>query len=263
MSDERLQREQEFHDHAFMDDRRLTLGKYYAINRAADDTYAAALVAAVSGGGQDVLEYGCGQGSAAFDLAERGNKVTGIDISPVAIVQADSRATEQGVAGQTTFQVMDAENLDLPSSSFDLVCGSGILHHLDIRRAGEEIARVLRPGGTAVFVEPLGHNPLLNLYRRMTPSMRTPDEHPLKAADFAELRRACGDLSLEFFSLTTLLAVPVRTKSWFEPLLTRLEAIDRRLLSARPLSWQAWCCVVTMTGAGTQPTGTLGTNSHH
>src|SRR3954452_18106785 len=115
MTDERLQREQEFHDHAFADDRRLVLDKYYAVNRAAEEAYERALTSLVSGGDKDVLEYGCGQGSAAFDLAAAGNRVLGIDISPVAIEQATAQAAERGLQDLATFRVMNAEELDLPS----------------------------------------------------------------------------------------------------------------------------------------------------
>src|SRR3546814_1101008 len=79
---------------------------------------------------------------------------------------------------------MNAEAMTFPDDSFDLVFGSGIIHHLDIDRAFGEIARVLRPGGRAVFIEPLGLNPAIELYRRFTPSARTPDEHPLLRRDF-------------------------------------------------------------------------------
>jgi SAM-dependent methyltransferase len=249
VTDERLQREQEFHDHAFADDRRLVLDKYYAVNRAAEEAYVRALTALVSGGGKDVLEYGCGQGSAAFDLAAAGNRVLGIDISPVAIDQATAQAAERGLQDLATFRVMNAEELDLPSSSYDVVCGSGILHHLDVARSGREIARVLRQDGAAVYIEPLGHNPAINLYRRLTPSMRTVDEHPLKVEDFAVLRESFADVSLTYYSLATLLAVPFRSRPWFARLVTRLERVDRRLLSGGRLAKQGWCAVVTLRGA--------------
>jgi SAM-dependent methyltransferase len=72
------------------------------------------------------------------------------------------------------FLVMDAESLGFDEGSFDVVVGSGILHHLALRQS-----RVLRPDGCAVFVDPLGHNIFIRLYRKLTPSMRTADEHPL------------------------------------------------------------------------------------
>jgi hypothetical protein len=61
----------------------------------------------------------------------------------------------------------------------------------DLSLACSEIARVLRPGGPAIFVEPLGHNPLINAYRKRTPALRTVDEHPPTKARF--VRSAGGE----------------------------------------------------------------------
>src|SRR3546814_11483257 len=80
---------------------------------------------------------------------------TGIDISDVAIEKGRERARQKGFTN-VRLEAMNAEAMTFPDDSFDLVFGSGIIHHLDIDRAFGEIARVLRPGGRAVFIEPLG-----------------------------------------------------------------------------------------------------------
>lgn len=134
-----------------------------------------------------MLEYGCGTGSKAFALAHTGAHVVCIDISGVGVAEATARAERDGV--RADFVQMDAEALGYSFGAFDLVCGSGIFHHLDMERSLAEVRRVLKPEGTAVFYEPLGTNPIINLYRRLTPSMRTPDEHPLVPADFDLMRR--------------------------------------------------------------------------
>ena len=41
-----------------------------------------------------------------------------------------------------------------------------------------EINKVLKDDGEMVFLEPLGTNPLINLYRKLTPKSRSVDEHP-------------------------------------------------------------------------------------
>jgi ubiquinone/menaquinone biosynthesis C-methylase UbiE len=64
---------------------------------------------------------------------------------------------------------MNAEATTFPDNSFDLICGSSILHHLNLDKACAEIRRILRPDGGAVFIEPLGHNPLINMFRKLTP----------------------------------------------------------------------------------------------
>ena len=186
-ADDRLAREASFHDAAFATHTRNRTWKFYDAGRDAYDHYDE-LLTAIVGPGSSVLEYGCGPGGRAFELARRGAFAHGIDISPVAIELARKAACEHGAEHNTTFSVMDAEALDVPARSFDLVCGTSILHHLDVRRAYSEVARVLRPSGHAVFLEPLGHNPLFNVYRRLTPGVRTRDEHPLLMA--ASTRRA-------------------------------------------------------------------------
>src|SRR5215467_2636662 len=52
-----------------------------------------------------------------------------------------------------TFRVADAEHLEFPDNSFDLVYSHGVLHHTpDTAAAVREIHRVLRPGGKAVVM---------------------------------------------------------------------------------------------------------------
>ena len=85
-----------------------------------------------------------GTGGHAFYLAKEGAKVWGIDISEEGTKLAAERASKLGVAERTSFQVMDAEALKFPDSSFDIVCGSGILHHLDLQQSMKEINRVFK-----------------------------------------------------------------------------------------------------------------------
>src|SRR3546814_16824046 len=105
---------------------------------------------------------------------------------------------------------MNAEAMTFPDDSFDLVFGSGIIHHLDIDRAFGEIARVLRPGGRAVFIEPLGLNPAIELYLRFTPSARTPDEPPPPRTDFTRSPPPFGPTSCRVYGLANLASWPFR-----------------------------------------------------
>lgn len=179
--------------------------------------------------GKRILEYGCGMGSHAVPLAERGADVCGIDISPNAIERA--RAAAAGVTGgRTEFRVEDAENLDFDDASFDVVCGTGIIHHLDITRAMAEVRRVLRPGGRAVFYEPIAHNPLVNVYRLLTPSQHTKDEHPLTLNDIRDIGSRFSSLEAVFFDFFSIFAIPFLRVSPGMALLRALERADRALL---------------------------------
>src|SRR5262249_36960492 len=135
--------------------------------------------------GRTVLEYGCSEGAHSLvrlEIHRIAREFHGIDVSDQAIDRARRTAAAPGAAN-ASFHVMDAARLAFPDQSFDLIFGRGILHHLDVGASFAELRRVLRPGGAAVFLEPMGHNPLINAFRRRTPSMRTPDEHPLVMAD--------------------------------------------------------------------------------
>lgn len=228
----RLARERAFHDEAFSEHTRAEVRRFYSVNGALQRWYHQELAAHARDA--EALEYGCGPGSAAFALAEQGAHVTGIDISPVAIELATETARERGLSASLDFTVMDAEHLAFDDATFDLVCGSGILHHLDLERAYSELARVLRPGGVAVFIEPMGHNPGINWYRSRTPQLRTVDEHPMLMADLAQARKHFAAVDTRFFTLTSLAAVPWRDRASFPRVVGALDAVDRGLFKALP-----------------------------
>jgi ubiquinone/menaquinone biosynthesis C-methylase UbiE len=238
---ERADREAEFHDRAFAEGTRSATDRFYAVARRAYDRYGSLVREGADG--LRVLEYGCGPGSESVALARAGARVHGIDISPVAIEMARVAAKDAGVGDRCRFDVMNAEALALDDESFDRVCGSGILHHLDLSRAFAEVARVLAPGGRAIFIEPLGHNPIINWYRRRTPEMRTADEHPLVARDLTEAARHFRRVTPEFHQLGVLAAAFVRSAR----LQRALEHLDDLVLARRsPLRWAAWMTILVL-----------------
>ena len=240
----RLQREAEFHDHVFTDDFRAEASRFYAVASKSKGLYRKRVLHACEG--LDVLEYGCGPGSCAFDLARRGAHVTGIDISPGAIELARAQAASEGLEQQIEFEVMNAEALPLADHRFDRICGSGILHHLDVTRALAEIQRVLRPDGDAVFFEPLGHNPLINWYRRRTPAMRTVDEHPLMASDLRLLAAGFGRNRFSYHHLISLAAAMWDGRPGFGLLTGLLGALDRCVLTLPWIRRQAWIVIAEL-----------------
>jgi ubiquinone/menaquinone biosynthesis C-methylase UbiE len=129
--------------------------------------------------GMQVLEYGCGEGWITRDLAQRGAKVSAFDISAEAVHRTREVLAAAGLAEGNRIAQMGAERLDYADETFDMAIGFAILHHLDLQLSIAELHRVLKPGGVAYFAEPLGSNPLINFYRRLTPQYRTEDEAPL------------------------------------------------------------------------------------
>ncbi|HEV8250112.1 MAG TPA: class I SAM-dependent methyltransferase [Gaiellaceae bacterium] len=242
--DGRYEREEDFHN-ADTGQRWAAVSRFYDTADASLGHYRALVVSGCAG--RSVLDYGCGDGEFSVLLAERGARVTGIDISPRRIEEAQQRAAAAGFAGTSDFAVMNAEQLSFAPGSFDLICGTSILHHLSLERAVPELARVLRRDGTATFVEPLGHNALINLYRRLTPSFRTVDEHPLLMRDFEVFDRYFGEVDARFFHLTSLAAVGVRRFKVFPRVVRVLDALDRRLFDRLPLLRRyAWIVVLSL-----------------
>ncbi len=154
--------------------------------------------------GLRVLDFGCGNGWLSIWLAKNGAMVCGIDISQELVKKAVKAAEKAGVNGAAAFKVMSAENLSFPDDSFDLIIGSAILHHTDIAPTLKHIHRTLRPGGRAIFIEPMNQNIVLRLWRRMTPWRRSPAERALKTEDLECVRSVFKDADFHFFGLTSI-----------------------------------------------------------
>ena len=96
-------------------------------------------------------DIGCGPGYLAIELARAapGLHVTGVDLSNAMLAQGIENATLAGVAHAVDFRTGDAAAMPFPDGSLDLVVSTLSLHHWDDPVSVlDEIARVLRPGGT-------------------------------------------------------------------------------------------------------------------
>ena len=242
----RIEREKQFHDERYSDDRReQQAGKFYSITDSIIKSYQEKILA--NSCNAKVIEYGCGTGSYISTIIKSKPKlVTGIDISPVAIEIAKKKAAEQNLGDKVDFQVMNAENLEFAESSYDLIYGSAILHHLDLDLAIDSIVRTLKPDGKAIFVEPLGHNFLINLYRRLTPNIRSEDEHPLLSKDLRAIASNFKQSKIHYFYLTSLAASFIAKKPGFETLLNCCLWLDSILLKLPGIKQQAWMVLIEL-----------------
>lgn len=126
--------------------------------------------------GLRVLEIGCGLGTDGAQFAKAGAIYTGVDLTEAAVELARKRFELFDLPG--AFRTADAENLDFPDESFDLVYSHGVLHHTpDTARAVREVYRVLRPKGRAVVM--LYHRDSYN-YRVNIRLLRRAGAHLLK-----------------------------------------------------------------------------------
>jgi SAM-dependent methyltransferase len=237
--------EETFHDaHArpTEDGHRQGTSRYYECLRSSYANFEKSITEGVKG--RDALEVGCGLGNYSRMSASCGANVTGIDLSPGRIETARMLTEDAGV--RVRYEVMNACALTFPDQSFDLVFGGAILHHLDLDAALSGLARILRSGGRAVFLEPLGYNPAINLYRRFTPETRTPDEHPFRAGDFRTLERYFHSVDIRYYGLASLGASLIYRTPVFVPLRAVGEGIDALLLRLPGLKWLAWQVVMTL-----------------
>lgn len=103
-----------------------------------------------------VLDIGCGAGTEALYLAERGHLVVGVDFAAPAIERARSRASERALEGSVDFTVADV--LDLPGydvGTFETILDVGLLHTFAEAEYGDycaSLSAVTRPGGHVVLV---------------------------------------------------------------------------------------------------------------
>jgi SAM-dependent methyltransferase len=209
--------------------------------------------------GKRLLDLGSGLGEAAVWFARHGAEVTALDISPgmLKIVTAVARLNDVSL----TTVVGSASDLSwCDDASFDIVYGANVLHHVDLEACLDEVHRVLRVGGRAVFWDPVQYNPVIQLYRRLATGVRTDDEHPLRVQDLRAIRERFGKVDTRGFWLTALLIFarfflvdrihPSADRYWklvierqdrHAGFLRRAHQVDRLLLRAVPqLRWLCW-----------------------
>ena len=193
-----------------------------------------------------VLDFGSGDGWISFQLAERGARVWGIDISEELIRRANSSNIYQG---SVDFFVMAAEDLDFENDYFDLIVGSAILHHTDIDRSLQEIKRVLKDNGRALFIEPMNENFILKCWRWLTPWRRSPTERALIWDDILFIKKMFPNANLTFFCFMSILSTGLLLLLPNSRIVYRLniviEKLDNKILSLFP-GLGKYCAVVVI-----------------
>ena len=198
------QREKKFHNklHSSEEFNRKNQSKFYKalyslykdfLKRIQNETY-----------NKDILDFGCGTGNFTEKVVNfNPKKIVAVDISDEAIKKAKKKLKIKNELVE--YRVDNCENLSLNSNSFDLAYGSGILHHLDLNKSLSEIKRILRKNGKIIFIEPMATNPIINLYRLLTPMARSEDEHPFKYNDIKFIKSLFKNVEIKYYGFFTLL----------------------------------------------------------
>lgn len=107
--------------------------------------------------GEKILEVGCGNGRDFSFLSSGGARCVGVDYDYRIVTVAKERLLRNNNKG--TLAVADATKLPFKDCSFDKVSCSEVLEHVpEYKKTLEEMNRVLKPGGKAVFTVPNRHS---------------------------------------------------------------------------------------------------------
>jgi ubiquinone/menaquinone biosynthesis C-methylase UbiE len=143
--------------------------------------------------GLKILELGAGAGKASVYFAKKGADVITTDISGGMLEVAKQVATKHGVVLKT--EQCFSDMLPFMDNSFDVVYAANLLHHVEIEKTLNEARRVLKPHGYFVSWDPLAHNPVINVYRKLASKVRTDDEHPIRMKQLVLFKNIFGNLS--------------------------------------------------------------------
>ena len=160
-----------------------------------------------------ILEIGCGPGTPGTDYClankEKLSYYVGLDLSFNPLLKLQRKISQ---AGAGNFYLLNMNIFDdyLFDQQFDLIFGRGIIHHLDDKKkTAERIFNLLKPGGKAVFLEPLNTNILIRLMRGLSRPFRSNLiwEHPFSQKDLELFTKPFDYNSLYYFDGLTMISL--------------------------------------------------------
>ena len=260
-----LDKEKTFHDQwaSTIDVEGIKVKDYFEASTAPENRFIIQQLGNIQG--KRILDLGCGAGENSVYFAKRGAVCVAADYSPgmVEVALQLAAANQVEIEGCTE----NAIALSFPDNSFDIVYASNLLHHLpDPQAAIREMYRVLKPGGKACFWDPLKHNPVINVYRRIATSVRTEDEQPLDINIVNFVKSLFSTTTYDTFWIATLWIFlrfylidrvdPNQERYWkkiiieqekLQPIYQRLEKIDLVLKKLPLIKRLAWNIAVVAT----------------
>lgn len=258
MQEETLEKERQFHDAwaSTIDVDGIRVKDYFEACTAPENRFILRQLGDITG--KKLLDLGCGAGENSVYFAKKGALCVATDYSPGMVEVALKLAETNGVKIEGC--TANAMELEFPDNTFDIVYASNLLHHLpEPKIAIREMHRVLKPGGKACFWEPLKHNPVINVYRRMATKVRTEDETPLDINIVKFVNSLYSEVAYDTFWLATLWIFlrfyliervhPNKERYWkkiiieqarLEPEYRRLENLDNILKKLPGMKRFAW-----------------------
>lgn len=200
----------------------------------------------ISEPGDALVEIGCGGGLLAIEMARRGRRVLGIDVSARILEQARRRAK---AAPGLTLSLAHGTEIPAPDCRFDLAYSVEVLEHLhaeDVPSHLKEVYRVLRPGGRYWLLTPNRFDSISSS-QRFGVDINAGDDIHLKEWTYSELEhelRAAGfSRLLSPWRNTSLLWLPMMPAAWFGAVERLAPGLMRRRF-ARALAGIVACSIV-------------------
>ena len=172
--------------------------------------------------GAKVLEIGCGTGWNAPRFLNLGAaSVDGLDVSSALLERAKQYASDR-----IRFFLHDIHE-PFPGE-YDLILGRAVLHHVNYQHVLRQLYdQTLRPGGSMIFMEPLGDGLLSRAYWTIGSRLHTPDERPFYRKDIAWLRNAFPGFEVIPYGYTSFAMCPFSAALFRDPDNALLRTCDR------------------------------------
>ena len=189
------------------------------------------------------MEIASGNGIDASICCHNGANLHAYDISSESIKMVRQRAQVNGVADKLSTQVTGDFMEAFKGQTFDHIIGYAALHHIPMVGLAQQVYDRLKPGGTAVFAEPVINSEMLYMIRKMIPFSffeDTDDETPLSDADIDVFAKPFDRIEKRYFHLTSRIwhAFP---NCW--PLVKALHLFDREVMRLPFMRRFATVCV--------------------
>ncbi len=170
--------------------------------------------------GKRLLDYGAGDGWNTICFAKAKANVHAIDISEKGIELIKKKAQANGVEQYVTAEVQNCYKTHFQTNTFDIIYGGGVLHHLDIEAAGQEISRILHPRGVAVFFEPIRETKIMDSIKAIVLRLlnrkaleETESETPLTYERINQLRQYFNVVNFRQFNALSSASLLINSES--------------------------------------------------